>query len=178
MRVIAGFKKGQILQAPKGDEIVRPTTDRVKEALFSILNFELENSDVLDLFAGSGQLGIESLSRGAKHAFFIDCNQHSIKLVNQNLTACEFQTLATVIKSDFREFLKTNNQKFDIIFIDPPYSINAWGEALSLIDNSIKKRGIIALEHPTECPIDDLEGYIRKDYKYGKIIITIFRKEA
>ena len=178
MRVISGIKKGQRLEAPKGDDIVRPTTDRVKEALFSILNFELENALVLDLFAGSGQLGIESLSRGALHAFFIDCNRDSVALINRNLSACNFQSSATVIKTDFKSFLKTNEQKFDIIFLDPPYSLNAWKDALDLIGNSIATRGIIALEHPIECPIDDLEGYLRKDYKYGKIIITIFRKEA
>ena len=178
MRVISGIKKGQRLEAPKGDEIVRPTTDRVKEALFSILNFDLENSLVLDLFAGSGQLGIESISRGARHAFFIDCNSQSIELINKNLESCNFQGFATVKKADFKTFLKTNDSKFDIIFLDPPYSMNLWGDALALIDNSIGVRGIIALEHPIECQLDDLEGYLRKDYKYGKIILTIFRKEA
>lgn len=178
MRVISGLKKGQILQSPKGDEIVRPTTDRVKEALFSILNFDLENAAVLDLFAGSGQLGIESLSRGARKAIFVDSNAQSVALTNKNLLACGFENLATVKLADFKVFLTTNNEKFDIIFLDPPYHLNLWGTALNLIECSIAPRGIIALEHPIECPIEDLDGYFRKDYKYGKIIVTIFRKEA
>ena len=126
---------------------------------------------MLDLFAGSGQLGIESLSRGARKAVFVDSNAQSVALTNKNLLACGFENLATVKLADFKAFLTTNNEKFDIIFLDPPYHLNLWGTALSLIEGSIAPRGIIALEHPIEYPIENLDGYFRKDYKYGKIIV-------
>lgn len=175
MRVITGSAKGKRLKTPMGDDIVRPTTDRVKEAIFSILHFELEGAEVLDLFSGSGQLGIEALSRGAKHAYFIDADQSSAKLTAENVSSCGFDDIATVHRADYSAFLNGTTESFDIAFLDPPYSAGILQDALRLVARHMSPHGIIVCEHPRGTELLLPDGFSEKLYNYGKVSVTVFR---
>lgn len=178
MRVISGLAKGKQLETLPGGDTVRPTTDRVKEALFSAIHFDLPNATVLDLFAGSGQLGIEAISRGASHAHFVDLSKNATTVINKNLSACGFSGYATVNCADYNTYLKNCNLSFDIAFIDPPYAANLFEDAINAVAPYIQSNGIIVCEHPINISITDIEQFARRDYKYGKIAVTVFRKEA
>ena len=179
MRVITGSARGIPLKAPEGLQ-TRPTADRVKEALFSIIQFEISGAKVLDLFGGSGQLGIEALSRGAKSAVFVDAGESACKIIKENLKQCKLESQSTVIKCDYMEFLKRNRAQYNIIFLDPPYAEVFLENALKCITeiDILQSNGIIVAERPVgkELP-GNYPGYTRsKDYKYGKTLLTIFRK--
>ena len=160
--------------------LTRPTADRVKEALFSIINFDIPGAKILDLFGGTGQLGIEALSRGASNAVFVDAREESCKLIRENLKRTKLDQDARVVRSDYLDYLSRCREQYDIIFLDPPY-------AEVFLENAIKKiteidilrsNGIIVAERPLgkELPWE-FEGYTRsKDYKYGKVLLTIYRK--
>ena len=180
MRVISGRAKGVVLKTPDGMQ-TRPTADRVKEALFSILQFELPGTKVLDLFGGTGQLGIEALSRGAKSAVFVDAADAPCRLIRENLRRAKMESEAHVVRADYLQFLSQCREKFDIIFLDPPY-------AEVFLENAIKKiseidilqsGGIIVTERPVEKALNmEIDGFSRsKDYKYGRTLITLFRKD-
>ena len=179
MRVISGKAKGIVLKAPEG-EATRPTADRVKEAVFSILQFEIPGMSVLDLFGGTGQLGIEALSRDARSAVFVDSRDDACKLIRENLKRTNFQSQARVVKSDYLAFLKNCRDKYDVIFLDPPYAEVFLENALKMITeiDILQSGGIIVTERPLGKVLSaDFNGYIRsKDYKYGKTIITLYRK--
>lgn len=180
MRVISGSARGVTLKTPEG-ELTRPTTDRVKEALFSAIQFDLPAARVLDLFGGTGQLGIEALSRGAKRAVFVDHQEKACALIKENLKRTRLQDQATVIRSDYLAYLKRCRERFDIIFLDPPYAEVFLENALNCIAqiDILQSGGIIVTERPVgkELPFE-LAGFTRsKDYKYGKILITLYRKE-
>ena len=119
MRVITGTARGIQLKTPEG-MVTRPTTDRVKEAMFSIVQFDLPGAAVLDLFGGTGQLGIEALSRGAASAVFVDLRDDACKLIKENVKRAGFEKEASVIRSDYLAYLKCCDRKFDIILLDPP----------------------------------------------------------
>ena len=121
MRVISGKARGVNLKTPAGTA-TRPTADRVKEAVFSIIQFDLPGATVLVLFGGTGQLGIEALSRGAKNAVFVDERDDACKLIRENLKRTKLEGEGRIIRSDYSAFLKSTSQKFDIIFLDPPYA--------------------------------------------------------
>ena len=180
MRVITGKARGVQLKTPDGMN-TRPTTDRVKEALFSIIHFDIPGARILDLFAGSGQLGIEALSRGASGAVFVDIREDACKLVNENLRRTKLQEQAKVIKAEYRQYLQNCREKFGIIFLDPPYSEDFLEKSLNFITeiDILQSGGIIVTERPLgKVLLGDFPGYSRsKDYKYGKVILTIFRKE-
>ena len=180
MRVITGKARGVALKTPEGMK-TRPTSDRVKEALFSIIQFDVPNAKVLDLFAGTGQLGIEALSRDAKYAVFIDELDQACKLISDNLKKTKLENLARVIRSDYGNFLKKCNEKFDIIFLDPPYAEKFLENALNLITeiDILQSGGIIVTERPAGKELlCDFPGYSRsKDYKYSNTVLTIFRKD-
>ena len=179
MRVITGKARGIQLKTPEG-MLTRPTADRVKEALFSIINFDIPGAEVLDLFGGTGQLGIEALSRGAASAVFVDAREESCRLIRENLRRTKLEQNAKVIRSDYLDYLNRCREQYNIILLDPPY-------AEVFLENAIKKiteidilqsDGIIVAERPLgkELPWE-FEGYARsKDYKYGKILLTIYRK--
>lgn len=179
MRVIAGKAKGTQLRTPDG-MMTRPTTDRVKEALFSILQFDLPGARVLDLFGGTGQLGIEALSRGASSAVFVDSRREACQLIRSNLEKTHLASNALVIQSDYLEYLNRCREKFNLILLDPPY-------AEVFLENSIKRiteidilqlGGIIAAERPLgkELPWE-FQGFTRsRDYRYGKVLLTLYRK--
>lgn len=179
MRVITGKARGVQLKTPEGLQ-TRPTTDRVKEALFSIINFDIPGAAVLDLFGGTGQLGIEALSRGAKSATFVDAGDAACKLIKENLRRTKLEGEGKVIRSDYMDYLKRCREQYDIIFLDPPY-------AEVFLENSLKRiaeidilrsGGIIVAERPLGKDLPwEFEGFTRsKDYKYGKILLTIYRK--
>ena len=180
MRVIAGSARGTVLKTPEGMQ-TRPTADRVKEALFSILQFELPGTVVLDLFGGTGQLGIEALSRGAKRAVFVDEREDACRLIKENLKRTKFTEQATVLRSDYAAYLKKCSEKFDIILLDPPYAEVFLENSLNLITeiDILQSGGIIVTERPLDKDLlVNFSGYKRsKDYKYGKTLLTLFRKE-
>ena len=180
MRVITGKARGVNLKTPEG-LATRPTADRVKEAMFSIIHFDIPGAAVLDLFGGTGQLGIEALSRGAKNAVFVDAGEKACSLIRENLKRTKLETQAKVVRADYLDYLDRCGEKFDIVLLDPPY-------AEVFLENAIKKLteidilqsgGIIVAERPLgkELPWD-FSGFTRsKDYKYGKTLITLYRKD-
>lgn len=176
MRVITGTARGRRLITLEGTD-TRPTTDRVKEALFSIIQFEIEGRRVLDLFAGSGQLGIEALSRGAKSAVFVDSSKKSAEVVRKNLATTGFSESAAVVCGDSIAFLKARNEKFDIAFLDPPYSTGLLQKALAALTPVMSKSGVIICEAPDseELPVSAGEFVLQKRYRYGKVGLAVYR---
>ena len=180
MRVITGKARGIVLKTPDG-MATRPTADRVKEALFSIIQFEIPSAKVLDLFGGTGQLGIEALSRDAKSAVFVDERQDACNLIRENLRRTKLESQARVIRSDYLAFLKTCKEKFNIILLDPPYAEVFLENSLKMITeiDILETGGIIVAERPLgkELPWN-FSGYERsREYKYGRTLITIYRKQ-
>jgi 16S rRNA (guanine(966)-N(2))-methyltransferase RsmD len=157
---------------------VRPTTDKVKEAVFSAVQFELENAQVLDLFAGSGQMGIEALSRGAAKAVFVDSSPKSIKCINENLRSTKLNKSAQVISRDSYDFIELTASSFDIIILDPPYRHGHIGKILPTAALKLNNGGCIICEYEAEMDEPDApEGmFLRKTYRYGKINVSIFGK--
>lgn len=178
MRVITGSARGMTLRTLEGDN-VRPTTDKVKEAIFSAIQFELEGRRILDLFAGSGQLGIEALSRGAKNAVFVDADKNAVKIIKENLAKTKLDSLATVAQTDSIAFLTMTNQMFDIAFLDPPYETGLLQKALSKIDDHIARGGAVICEHPFREELEEEIGGLKKyrEYKYSKVAVTVYRKD-
>ena len=179
MRVITGKARGVALKTPDG-MATRPTADRVKEAMFNIIQFEIPAARVLDLFGGTGQLGIEALSREAKSAVFVDEREDACKLIRENLRRTKLEQYGRVIRSDYLAYLKSCREKFDIILLDPPYAEVFLENSLKMITeiDILQSGGIIVTERPLgkELPWE-FPGYIRsRDYKYGKTLITIYKK--
>lgn len=160
-----------------GDD-VRPTTDRVKEALFSIIQFEIEGRRVLDLFAGSGQLGIEALSRGAQSAVFVDNSKKSLEIVKANLISTGLSEKARLINADSLSYLKTANETFDIAFIDPPYNAGLMPQAIENTVRIMSKGAVIICEAPSNQPMLEAAGDFAayKTYRYGKTALTVYRQ--
>ena len=180
MRVITGKARGVQLKTPDGLQ-TRPTTDRVKEALFSIIQFDVPNTRILDLFGGTGQLGIEALSRGAKSAVFVDAQEKACNLIKENLRRCKMEADAQVVRADYQDYLSRCRQKFDIIFLDPPYAEVFLENALKLISeiDILESGGIIVAERPVgKALLCEFSGFSRsKDYKYGQTLLTLYRKD-
>ncbi len=178
MRVVAGTARGTVLKTPDGMK-TRPTADRVKEAMFSILQFDLPGARVLDLFAGTGQLGIEAISRGAAACVFVDESEKACALIRENLKKTHFTEQTKVIRGDSMQYLRTCKEKFDIILLDPPYAEVFLENCLNLITeiDILQSNGIIVTERPLEKELSfDFEGFSRsKDYKYGKTVVTLYR---
>ena len=179
MRVITGKARGTVLKTPKSDA-TRPTADRVKEAVFSMLQFEIAGASILDLFGGTGQLGIEALSRGAKQAVFVDTRDDACRLIRENLKRTGLEHCANVVRSDYLAYLKHCSNLFHIIFLDPPYAEVFLENALKMITeiDILQSGGIIVTERPFGKELLlEFEGYTRsKDYKYGNTVITLYRK--
>lgn len=179
MRVITGKARGTQLKTPAGME-TRPTADRVKEALFSIIHFDVPGAQVLDLFGGTGQLGIEALSRGAENAVFVDAREDACKIIRENLKRTKLEGQGSVIRCDYLDYLRRCNKHFDIVFLDPPYAEVFLENALICIAeiDILQTDGIIVTERPLgkELPFE-LEGFTRsRDYKYGNTLLTFYRK--
>ena len=178
MRVITGTARGKRLVTREGGA-VRPTPERVKEALFSIIQFEIEGRRVLDLFAGSGQLGIEALSRGAREAVFVDSSRESAEVVRKNVVSCGLEACARVENMDFAAFLIRAEKPFDIAFLDPPYRTGLLQQALPLVASHMNAGGTIFCENPAdeEMPEQAGEFCCTRSYRYGKIRLTIYRRK-
>lgn len=177
MRVITGLARGMKIETLEGLD-VRPTAERVKEAAFSMIQFEIEGRNVLDLFAGSGQLGIEALSRGAKSATFVDANTEAVKTVRSNLLHTGLSKQASVAAGDFEQFLKYTKASFDITFIDPPYSKGLVEKALPLVVPHMSDGGVIVCEvaRIDEMPEQAGDFKLVRRSDYGKTSLGIYRK--
>ena len=181
MRVITGSARGRRLVELKVTE-TRPTTDKVKESIFNCIQFDVEDARVLDLFAGTGQLGIEALSRGAQSAVFVDKRTEAAKLVRDNLALCGFYDRAQVVCGDAMGYLSSLRTKFDIIFLDPPYEAELLEQSLAHIArfDILAPRGIIVAERPLDKGLPALSAPygVYREYRYGKIKVTIYHREG
>ena len=205
MRVISGTVRGRKLKEPVGFDI-RPTSDLVKESVFNIIQFDIEGRRVLDLFAGTGQLGIEALSRGAKSAVFVDAKHEAVKLIWENLKICGLAEFAKVYTRDALRYLVGDNprlyspggedqldgagniksgrmldeRKFDLIFLDPPYKTPLVGKALAKIIeiDKLNPNGIIICEIKADdvAPTVAPPYFLKKEYKYGSVKIARFER--
>ena len=179
MRIISGSARGRRLKEPMGMD-TRPTTDKVKESLFNIIQFELEGRRVLDLFAGTGQLGLEALSRGAEHCTFVDQRREAAALVKENVKLCRFEGQARVVQGESQAFLRACGEKFDVIFPDPPYQTNLLEQCIEKITrfDILREHGIIVCESGTEWTIPPLEPPYEagREYRYGQIKLTVCRR--
>ena len=177
MRVITGTAKGRRLLQPSGRDI-RPTTERVKEAIFSALQFDIEGRRILDLFAGSGQLSCEALSRGAQSATLVDNSESSLKIARTNIENCGFIEKAKIVKSDYSTFCSMCRDRFDIAFLDPPYHEGFLISAIKCVQPLMSDYGIIVCEHPKDLLLEQKIGdlYVSRQYHYGKINITVYKK--
>lgn len=177
MRVITGIARGRKLREPANMDI-RPTTDQVKEALFNIVQWDIEGRKTLDLFAGTGQLGIEALSRGAASCLFLDESKQAVDIIKENVGRCGFQN-ARVLRTDSLGYLRSG-ERFDLIFIDPPYGKSMEQKAVDLIEefDILTPGGIMTVETRRETPSPVIkEGYgTAKEYIYGKIKLTVITR--
>jgi 16S rRNA (guanine(966)-N(2))-methyltransferase RsmD len=180
MRIISGTARGRRLKEP-ADYRVRPTTDKVKESIFNIVQFDIEGRKVLDLFAGSGQLGIEALSRGAGSVTFVDRAPDSLRLVRENLKLSGLGDSARVVAADSIAFL-SGGEKFDLIFLDPPYDTDLLEKSLINVNkfDILKENGIMVWESQREKVLPELTEpyFMLKEYNYGKIRITTYSRRA
>lgn len=178
VRVISGSAKGKRLKEPS-DYSIRPTTDKVKESIFNIIQFDIEGRKALDLFAGTGQLGIECLSRGAKSVTFVDKSREAVSIVKQNLDSCGFT--GKIVCGDSIDYLR-RGERFDLILIDPPYMTNLMNNALEIINSVdiLTEGGIIICESAREKQLAPLISpyYVMKEYNYGKVKLTTIGKES
>ncbi|MBQ3145029.1 MAG: 16S rRNA (guanine(966)-N(2))-methyltransferase RsmD [Clostridia bacterium] len=184
MRVISGTARGKKLSSLEGLE-TRPTLDRVKEALFNIIQFDLKDAKILDLFSGSGALAIEALSRGATEAVLCDNSNKAIQIINRNLKDTRLENKAKVINKDYTDTIKQLHnefKKFNIIFLDPPYKTNYAINAIEQIleYNLLKEDGIIIVETDDKNKIDEIEKNnnieVYDTRKYGTVFIIFIRK--
>lgn len=179
MRVISGFLKGRNILGYTLDG-TRPTMDRVKESIFGIIQNYVPNSICLDLFAGSGSLGIEAISNGAKKCYFVDKSKNAVDVINKNVNSFNIKDKSIIIKNDYMNALTTfkkDNIKFDIIFIDPPYKMHIINDILKIIINNqlLNKDGVVVCEVDNEY-LENIDGLILiKSKKYGSTFVDIYK---
>lgn len=178
MRVISGSARGTKLESLEGLS-TRPTIDRVKEGIFSSIQFLVPGARVLDLFAGSGQMGIECLSRGASKGVFVDSNRDAVNIVIRNIKTCNLFDRARVVNMTAQDYLRTSKDEFDLIFLDPPYNMGILDEILEKVYQITAPGGIIIAESELGWkPKSEIDGLTMvKQYKYGKVFVTKFQKE-
>lgn len=182
MRIITGRAKGIKLKTLEGDN-TRPTSERVKEAVFSMIQFDIEGRSVLDLFAGSGQMALEALSRGAANATLVDRSKEAISIIRENVRKTKMSELCTVYQSDYLDFIKRNaGKQFDIVFLDPPYALKMYRPALSemIKADMLKPTTLIICESGEDRVFEgdtalEAQFSIEKQTKYSKTYITIFK---
>ena len=181
MRVISGSARGRRLKELQGMD-TRPTTDKVKESLFNIIQFEIEGRSVLDLFGGTGQLGIEALSRGAERCTFVDARREAAALIRENLKATGLEKAGRVVQGDAISFLSGCRERFGVIFLDPPYQSGLLEKCVAQIVqfDILGEYGIIVCESPAEWNIPPLAPPYEagREYRYGKIKLTICRRNG
>ncbi|MCY0895886.1 MAG: 16S rRNA (guanine(966)-N(2))-methyltransferase RsmD [Alicyclobacillaceae bacterium] len=180
MRVIAGEWKGHSLVAPVG-KAVRPTTDRVKESMFNLLGPNGCRGVVLDLFAGSGALGLEALSRGASHAIFVDSSARSLEVVARNVDHLHARSRCELWRLDWRRALEriaSDGVPMDMALVDPPYPANLWTEVVTVLAQSPSRVRVVVLEHPQSVQLSAQVGSLAMDKqrRYGDIFVSIYRR--
>lgn len=182
MKIISGTLKGRKIEG-YDIEGTRPTMDRVKESLFGMIQDYIKDSMILDLFAGSGNLGVEAISNGAKISYFIDNNPEVIKILNKNITNLNIKSQSRVILSDWKKALNTfanQNIKFDLIFIDPPYAYDVYEKILNKVSalNLLTDNGLLIMEHSNlHLPSTYEKLTLYKERNYGNKSITIYTKK-
>lgn len=177
MRVISGSARGRRLISPVGMD-VRPTTDKVKESMFNILQFELADTSVLDLFAGTGQLGVEALSRGAAKAVFVDSSGKSLDTVKQNISLAGFDARAKTVLSDAFLYLETTADRFDIVLLDPPYCKGLCEKAFGFLPRVLNEGALVLCETKSEETLPESFGEFRaeREYRYSSVKLTVYRQ--
>ncbi len=186
LKIVTGIAKGKKIETLEG-ETTRPTSQRIKEALFSSIQFDIENRRVLDLFAGSGQLGLEALSRGAASVSFVDASRESMDIIKKNARFTGFFDACRYIVSDYRNYIRkaSDRDKYDLVFIDPPYAMQCCEDALNRLREGglLEKGAIVALESGEEkIRAEDIKGFeVLKSTHYGKksfLNILLYRGEG
>ncbi len=187
MRIITGKSRGVKLAAPKG-ETTRPTAERTKEAVFSMLQFEIVGKQVLDLFAGSGQMGLEALSRGATHAVFCDASREAIETVRANAERTRLLSDCDIFCMDYERFLQTGRQKtrFDIVFLDPPYALKAIPQVLHLLqkENLLSENARIVCEAADVADVFGADSTLEAQFEvlrtahYGVAHVTVLKPKT
>ncbi len=177
MRVIAGKYRRLLLKAPKGHN-TRPSLDQVKEAIFSIIGDKVFDAKCLDLFAGSGALGIEALSRGASFVHFNDKSYESIKVIKENIAHCKIKEPYQITKMDYKRLLSTIDTKFDLVFLDPPYKEGVINEVITTLEkrNLLNEKAVIVCETDLKPPLLNVKDYQIKEYYYGRVCLTILKR--
>ena len=180
MRIITGEYRGRKLETPIDDRI-RPTSDKVKEAMFNLLMNDVYGSVCVDLFAGTGGLGLEALSRGAKKCYFCDNSKDSLNLIKRNIARCGAEKRSVVLAGDFVKVLSGLREPADVFILDPPYRDGLYEKCLDLIDSLdlLTNEGIIIAEHGVRDYVPEISGKLRKvkDKTYGTISVSIYRKD-
>lgn len=181
MRIISGTARGRKLKELQGTD-TRPTTDKVKESMFNIIQFELEGRRVLDLFGGTGQLGIEALSRGAVHCTFVDQRREAAALIRDNVKLCGFGERSRVVQGEALSFLASCREKFDVVFLDPPYQSELMDQSLEQLVrfDILREHGIIVCETAADRSLPPLAPpyEVGREYRYGQIKLTICRRSG
>ena len=181
MRIIAGELKGRRLRTPDDDR-VRPTTDKVKEAVFSMIAPWLYESVIADLFAGTGNLGLEAVSRGASRVYFVDKDRRSIALIRENVSYCKVENRCEILWSDYHSALSKIEEPVDIVFLDPPYRRGILTDALEAVTEAdfLSEGGIVVAEHAADEILPETFGGLTliKKKKYGKIGISVYENAA
>ena len=181
MRIIAGKANRKALVTLPGEEITRPTIERVKEGMFSAIQFEIQGRRVLDLFSGSGQIGLEAVSRGAESAVLIDASVEAVEIIKTNAKNTGLMKQCRISRMDYSEYLKgaANKEKFDLVFLDPPYSKDMKAEILKKVTraNILNDGAIVVCETNVDFCEDGEQVYnltFKKKYRYGKVFVTMF----
>jgi len=181
MRVITGTARGRRLKDLPGMD-TRPTTDKVKESIFNIVQFDIEGRSVLDLFAGTGQLGIEALSRGAEKCVFVDSSRQAAQVVRDNVASTGFEKVSRVVQGDSMAFLTSCREKFGLAFLDPPYAADLLEKALNKMAeiDIMAENGIIVCESAADKVLPQLPApyEMGREYRYGKIKLTVYHRRA
>ncbi len=178
MKVVSGIARGKTLITLEGDA-TRPTLQRVKEGIFSSIQFNVPGARVLDLFAGSGQMGIEALSRNATFAVFVDESKQANEIIIKNLKSCSLEDKSKVLKARAEDFLSSTDEKFDIIFLDPPFEKGILDEIFLKVFNLLSENGIIIVESEKNWQlIDKIDKLtLMKEYKYSNLKISKFVRD-
>ena len=182
MRISGGESRGRTLKAPKHKGL-RPTSDKVREALFSILMGRVEGASFLELFAGTGAVGIEALSRGAERAVFVDASQKAARLIRENLDSLEYRERGAVVAKDVLMFLKKTAREmgpFSVVFVDPPYHEEAGPKSLEMLGDEeadyLAEEAVVVYEHHKKYPAPERVGRLAKkrDYVYGDTVVSLY----
>lgn len=177
MRVITGSARGQNLRTLKGEDVVRPTSQMIKEAMFSAVQFYVEGAQALDLYAGSGQLGIEALSRGAQRCTFVDSDRDAGAVIKENLKTTKLYEKARVLTTDVRRFLTTTKESYDLVFVDPPYNSGVVNSVLPYLEPVVSPSGLVLCETEAACELPEAVGTLelKKCYKHGHTKVWLYR---